>query len=252
MYGTRDAAQNWERECASKLVSWGFSKGKASPCVYYNAQKQLQVYIHGDDFVCVGNEKNVTWLKNQLTSAYEIKFHIMSNNANFVKQAKILNRIVTWTDNAIEYEADPRHAEIIMQYAPDNRQTVITGCKVTDDQRQNSRELTYEEGTLYRAATARCNFLAIDRPDIQFASKEASKYMSCPREIDWQNIYRISRYLKSHPRLKHVYYANRDIRFVDVFVDSDWAGDNITRKSTTGAVIKLGGFTVKTYSRNQK
>ena len=37
-----------------------------------------------------------------------------------------------------------------------------------------------------------------------------------------------------------------------VYVDSDWAGDKIARKSTTGAVLKVGGDAVKTYSRNQK
>ena len=36
MYGTRDAAQNLEHEYGSKLVGWGFIKGKSSPCVYYH------------------------------------------------------------------------------------------------------------------------------------------------------------------------------------------------------------------------
>ena len=76
--------------------------------------------------------------------------------------------------------------------------------------------------------------------------------MSCPREIDVQKIYKISRFLKSFPLLKHVYYTSNDTRYVDVFVDSDSAGDEISRKSTTGVVIKYGGYTVKTYSRNQK
>ena len=33
LYGTRDAAQNWEEELGSKLTSLGFRRGKASPCV---------------------------------------------------------------------------------------------------------------------------------------------------------------------------------------------------------------------------
>ena len=59
MYGTRDAAQNWERECASKLLSWGFTKGTASSCVYYHRQRDNQLYIHGDDFVAVGEDDNI-------------------------------------------------------------------------------------------------------------------------------------------------------------------------------------------------
>ena len=41
MYGTRDAAQNWEREYGSKLISWGFTKGKTSPCVYHHVKRNI-------------------------------------------------------------------------------------------------------------------------------------------------------------------------------------------------------------------
>ena len=66
--------------------------------------------------------------------------------------------------------------------------------------------------------------------------------MSCPREIDWQKIYQISRYLKNFPRLKHIYHIGGSTEYIDVFVDSDWAGDEISRKSTTGAAIKYRGI----------
>ena len=49
-----------------------------------------------------------------------------------------------------------------------------------------------------------------------------------------------------------MFSVNHDMEFVDACVDSDWAGDKISRKSTTGAILKVGGHAVKTYSRNQK
>ena len=36
----------------------------------------------------------------------------------------------------------------------------------------------------YRSATARCNYLAADRPDIAFATKELCRAMSAPAEAD--------------------------------------------------------------------
>ena len=36
MYGTRDAAQNWEEEYSSFLIGISFRRGKASPCVFYH------------------------------------------------------------------------------------------------------------------------------------------------------------------------------------------------------------------------
>ena len=39
MYGTRDAAQNWEFEYCGTMESIGFNVGKASPCVFYHAEE---------------------------------------------------------------------------------------------------------------------------------------------------------------------------------------------------------------------
>ena len=56
------------------------------------------------------------------------------------------------------------------------------------------------EASLYRAIVARVNFLASDRSDVQFASKECSRRMSDPRHCDWGAIKRIGRYLACRPR----------------------------------------------------
>ena len=52
-----------------------------------------------------------------------------------------------------------------------------------------------EEATRYRAMVARCNFLGCDRPDIQYAAKEASRWMSSPCRGDMERIARIGKYL---------------------------------------------------------
>lgn len=51
MYGTRDAVAKWAEECTGRLKEIGFTVGKASPCVFYNAQRGLRAYVNGDDFV---------------------------------------------------------------------------------------------------------------------------------------------------------------------------------------------------------
>ena len=50
-----------------------------------------------------------------------------------------------------------------------------------------------QDASLYRAAVARTNFLAQDRCNLQFASKECSRWMSSPRVGDWALITRIGR-----------------------------------------------------------
>ena len=61
-------------------------------------------------------------------------------------------------------------------------------------------ELCPKEASEYRAAAARLNYLALDRPDILFASKECSRRMSAPRNGDWTAIKRIGRVLDRVPK----------------------------------------------------
>ena len=54
--------------------------------------------------------------------------------------------------------------------------------EVTDEQRSwEEREMDGTDATRYRAVVARCNFLAIDPPDIMYASKDARG--ACPNQL---------------------------------------------------------------------
>ena len=56
MYGTRDAAQNWEHEYIEFMASAGFVKSRATPCMFFHHARGIRVVIHGDDFTVLGNE----------------------------------------------------------------------------------------------------------------------------------------------------------------------------------------------------
>ena len=112
-------------------------------------------------------------------------------------------------------------------------------------------ELGPREASEYRAAAARLNYLALDRPDILFASKECSRRMSAPRNGDWTAIKRVVRYLLGKPRMVWKFKWQEGPKFVSAFSDSNWAGCHDTRKSTSGACIMNGSHLIKAYSRTQ-
>ena len=77
LYGTRDAAMNWQEEVAKEMKGWGFERGQYNPCLYTHAAKRVQVFLHGDDFASVGNRVALKWFLQKLESRFEIKTSVI-------------------------------------------------------------------------------------------------------------------------------------------------------------------------------
>jgi hypothetical protein len=115
LYGTRDAAQNWVKAYTDVMVKNGFSVGRYSAQNFWHPERQLAVSVHGDDFFATGSETDLKWLEKVLSEAFEIKVEILGPGPSHSKEIRILNRVLTWHDWGIGYEADPRHAEIAIE-----------------------------------------------------------------------------------------------------------------------------------------
>ena len=68
--------------------------------------------MHGDDFTAVGPKSSLDWYEEQLKMLYELKTGGRLGPGNDDdKEAACFNRVIRWTDDGLEYEADPRQAE---------------------------------------------------------------------------------------------------------------------------------------------
>ncbi len=76
--------------------------------------------------------------------------------------------------------------------------------------------------------------MAQDRPDVQYAVKEAARRMASPCEEDWILLKRLGRYLAGSPRVIYRLPWQSTPTGVDTYTDSDWAGCKGTRRSTSG------------------
>ena len=77
LYGTRDAATNWQKEVAKEMIRWGFQRGRYNPCLYWHKLWDIQTLVHGDDFVSVGNREHIYKFKKHLGHRIEIKTTII-------------------------------------------------------------------------------------------------------------------------------------------------------------------------------
>ena len=147
----------------------------------------------------------------------------MGLEAGQEREIRVLNRILRWESNGIVYEPDQRHAEMIIRdLSLETAGSVLTpGTRAEHDvasapsgmpsiELEDEPELmSAEDSTRFRGLGARCNYLAQDRADIQFACKEASRRMARPRCGDWQLLKRIGRYLVGAPRYEQLFAWQR-------------------------------------------
>ena len=104
---------------------------------------------------------------------------------------------------------------------------------------------------MYRALAARCNYLAQDRPDLAFSSKELCRAFSVPNLNSFKKLNRSVRYLCGLPRLVYTYNFQDMPTTVNRLVDTDFAGCKETRRSTSGGAIKVGKCLVKHLAKTQ-
>ncbi|WVZ51881.1 hypothetical protein U9M48_002982 [Paspalum notatum var. saurae] len=93
-------------------------------------------------------------------------------------------------------------------------------------------------------------YLMATRSDIQFAVCLCARYQASPRTSHRQAVTRIFRYLKFTPELG-LWYSSGSSLSLRGFLDADYAGCRIDRKSTFGTRQLLGTFLVSWSSRKR-
>ena len=98
------------------MTKLGFIQGAASPCCFRHPQWSVSVVVHGDDFTALGSPEGLDKFEKGMADTFECKLKgRLGTGPNDAKEMRVLNRIVRITDDALLYEADPRHAEMIIK-----------------------------------------------------------------------------------------------------------------------------------------
>ena len=101
--------------------------------------------MHGDDFTSSGPSDALDWFEGEIAREYEITISPrMGPGPNDAKQGRALNRVITWSDWGIHYEADPRQAErLVAECGMNGAKPMGTpGVKVGFSEYQNDKELS--------------------------------------------------------------------------------------------------------------
>ena len=91
----------------------------------------------------------------------------------------------------------------------------------------------------------------LDRPDLQYAAKEACREMAHPKVSSLRKLKRMAKYLPGRPRLVWHFCMQEQPEVIDVYTDANWAGCKSTRKSTSGGCAMIGQHCIKTWCKTQ-
>ena len=236
LYGLKQAARCWFEVFERALKDIGFVNSEVDRCIYINDKrdisKNIYVLLYVDDVVIATENtqtmhkfKSYLMGKFKMTDLMEIKFFIgikidRTEEKLYLSQSayiqNILNRfnmqdcksVSTPLANNLDYEALSSEEEC------DTPCRSLIGC------------LMY--------------IMLCTRPDLCTSVSILSRYTNKNNKELWQCLKRVLRYLKGTIDLKLTFVKNSNYTNVVVgYADSDWAGSESDRRSTTGFVFNM-------------
>ena len=209
-------------------------------------------------FFIVGDRATCKEFADQLRKFLIVKVRgVLGPQAELGDIAEIiaLNRILRWRRvnglDQIEIEGDPRHSALIIDHLGLQQNSKGLTIPSLKQDLSGGQALTAEQHTLFRSVVMRAAFLAEDRPDLKFPTKELARMMSSPTTVALDMLKRLGRYLIYRPRLVQVLRRQKRPDVIKVYSDSDFAGCPRTRRSTSATVAMVGTHTIKVSSTTQ-
>ena len=251
LYGTRDAPLAWQRVVREFMEGLGFESCLLVSGTYVHRKRDLRIIAHVDDFMACGSSFDVHWFIDHMQNNYDIKHEILGFSKGDARAIKFLGRTVRCTPWGLSVGGDAKHARVLLEeWSMDDSRGVDTPY-VHHDRNVDSPDMTPERATVFRRAVARLSYMSQDRADLCFASRALASCMARPKVDDEVTVKRALRYLRNYPVSVLHFPVQELASSIECMTDADWAGDQVTRRSTSGGVIRRGMHVIQLWSRLQ-
>jgi len=226
------------------LDNAGWTQSAVDRSVYFpveGAQADI-VVVHVDDLYISGRRAVVEALTHQLQEQLLIKVSEFQTSSSTV-DLEFLGRKICRRDRVYSYHGDEELiCKSLGELGLESCKGVTTpGVRRMKQENDEEELLNDDDKHTYMRHCGRLLYIARDRSDICFAVKEISRRMVSPRPSDMEAIKRCFRYLSSRKLLTYEYDVDEtDVERPLTYVDSDWAGCQESRRSTTGVLVCIG------------
>ena len=89
LYGTRDAALNWQQTLSEHLLGNGLKRCTGFPSVFHHPVRDVWTLVHGDGYCSSGDESALLWLEGVLSKKYELKTPKVGHHPGMLREGQI-------------------------------------------------------------------------------------------------------------------------------------------------------------------
>ncbi|GJT22123.1 putative ribonuclease H-like domain-containing protein [Tanacetum coccineum] len=233
LYGLHQAPRAWYERLSTFLLKHGYRRGAIDKTLFIKKDRRdimlVQVYV--DDIIfgstkssMVKDFEDLMQKEFKMSSMGELTFFLglqvkQSNGGIFLSQDKYVKDILNKFDfRTIKPASTPIEAHKSLGKDEEGEDVDVH---------------------LYRSMIGCLMYLTASRPDIMFAVCLCARFQVTPKVSHLHAVKRIFRYLKHQPNLG-LWYPKDSPFHLEAFSDSDYAGDNHDRRSTSGGCQYLG------------
>ncbi|GJV71685.1 putative ribonuclease H-like domain-containing protein [Tanacetum coccineum] len=233
LYGLHQAPRAWYATLSTFLLKNRYRRGTIDKTLFIKKDKHdiilVQVYV---DDIIFGSTKR-SWC-DEFEALMKSRFQMSSMG----ELTFFLGLQVKQKEDGIFISQDKYVAEILKKFDFVSVKTASTPIE-THKPLVKDEEASDVDVHLYRSMIGSLMYLTASRPDIMFAVYACSRFQVTPKTSHLSAVKRIFRYLKGKPKLG-LWYPRVSSFDLEAYSDSDYAGANLDRKSTTGGCQFLG------------
>ncbi|GJW09670.1 putative ribonuclease H-like domain-containing protein [Tanacetum coccineum] len=227
LYGLHQDPRAWYATLSTFLLKNGYRRGTIDKTLFIKKDKNdimlVQVYV---DDIIFGSTKR-SWC-DEFEALMKSRFQMSSMG----ELTFFLGLQVKQKEDGIFISQDKYVAEILKKFDFASVKTASTPIE-TQKPLVKDEEASDVDVHLYRSMIGSLMYLTASRPDIMFAVCACSRFQVTPKTSHLSAVKRIFRYLKSKPKLG-LWYPRVSSFDLEAYSDSDYAGVNLDKKSTTG------------------
>ena len=193
-YGYRKSPQLWQKWLGSGLVSVGLTMSVADPMICYSLETGVRMVFHVDDLLFFGPAPAVETVFASLQGFMRLRE--VGRMAKTGDQRPFFNRQMRRTATGFTVRGNLKVLDALVTRCGLQQAKYIATPAPTYSTNHVEEATSTASRTQFRSVTGGVMHVAHDRPDAQWATKEAARAMSTT--LDEWRIPRVVRYLKHH------------------------------------------------------